>query len=279
MTDQVIRVLVADDEPLVRRRLARLLRAEPNVELVAECKGGLSAVEQIRALSPDLVFLDIQMPDLDGFGVIAEVGVDAMPTVVFITAFDQYAIRAFEVHALDYLLKPFDAERFHGAVARARAQLRQARDDAPAGEGRLRELLAEVLRRDAGAAPKKAPQYFERVAVKTDGATRVMQIAEVDWFETDGNYVRLHVGRTSYLIRSTANRLQEELDPNRFARIHRRYLVNLDRVVGLEPWFAGDAVVLMRDGTKLRLSRNFRESFMAKMLGDHTESTERAAEE
>jgi two-component system, LytTR family, response regulator len=279
MTAQPIRVLVADDEPLVRRRLARLLRAEPNVELVAECKGGRSAVEQIRALSPDLVFLDIQMPDLDGFGVIAEVGVDAMPSVVFITAFDQYAIRAFEVHALDYLLKPFDTQRFHGTVARARTQLRKARDEASPGEDRLRRLLAEVLQRDSGTAPKKAPQYFERVAVKTDGATRVMQIAEVDWFETDGNYVRLHVGRNSYLIRSTANRLQEELDPSRFARIHRRYLVNLDRVVGLEPWFAGDAVVLMRDGTKLRLSRNFREAFLAKMLGDHTESTERPAEE
>jgi two-component system, LytTR family, response regulator len=278
-SEQPIRVLVVDDEPLVRRRISRLLRTEPNLELVAECKGGLSAVEQIRALAPDLVFLDIQMPDLDGFGVIAQVGVEAMPSVVFITAFDQYAIRAFEVHALDYLLKPFDEERLRHAVMRARAHLHNARHQAFPGEDRLRRLLAEMLQSESGAQPKKASSFFERVAVKTDGVTRVMQIADVDWFETDGNYVKLHVGKSSFLIRSTATRLQEELDPERFARIHRRYLVNLDRVVGLEPWFGGDAVVVMRDGTKLRLSRNFRESFLGRMLGDHTESAERHAEE
>ncbi|HEV7993115.1 MAG TPA: LytTR family DNA-binding domain-containing protein [Gemmatimonadaceae bacterium] len=278
-SEQPIRVLVVDDEPLVRRRIARLLRTESNLELVAECKGGLSAVEQIRALSPDLVFLDIQMPDLDGFGVIAQVGVEEMPSVVFITAFDQYAIRAFEVHALDYLLKPFDEERLRSALARARAHLRSARPEAFPGEDRLRKLLAEMLGSERNAPSKRTSSFFERVAVKTDGVTRVMQIADVDWFETDGNYVRLHVGKSSFLIRSTATRLQEELDPERFARIHRRYLVNLDRVVGLEPWFGGDAVVVMRDGTKLRLSRNFRESFLARMLGDHTESAERHAEE
>jgi two-component system LytT family response regulator len=273
VTDRPIRVLVADDEPLVRRRLVRLLRAESGLEVVAECKGGRSAVEQIRALAPDLVFLDIQMPDLDGFGVIAEVGVDAMPAVVFVTAYDQYALRAFEVHALDYILKPFDGERFQNALARARAQL-GARARGGTDDERLRRLLAEMLGR--GDAPSKpASPFYERVAVKTDGATRILQIADVDWFETDGNYVRLHVGKSTYLIRSTANRLQEELDPARFARIHRRYLVNLDRVVGLEPWFGGDAVVLLRDGTKLRLSRNFRDDFLARMLGDHSEPAER----
>jgi two-component system LytT family response regulator len=273
VTDRAIRVLVADDEPLVRRRLVRLLRAESGLEVIAECKGGRSAVEQIRALAPDLVFLDIQMPDLDGFGVIAEVGVHAMPAVVFVTAFDQYALRAFEVHALDYILKPFDGERFQHALARARAQL-GARARGGTEDERLRQLLVEMLGR--GEAPPKPPSpFYERVAVKTDGATRILQIVDVDWFETDGNYVRLHVGKSTYLIRSTANRLQEELDPARFARIHRRYLVNLDRVVGLEPWFGGDAVVLLRDGTKLRLSRNFRESFLARMLGDHSEPTER----
>ena len=273
MTDRPITVLVADDEPLVRRRLLRLLRAESGVEVVAECKGGRSAVERIRSLSPDLVFLDIQMPDLDGFGVIKEVGVDVMPSVVFVTAFDQYALRAFEVHALDYLLKPFDGERFHGALVRARAHLTTARHQAYPGEDRLRQLLAEVLGRDAVAAqvPASPSPFYQRVAVKSDGATRILQIADVDWFETDGNYVRVHVGRSTYMIRSTANRLQEELDPSRFARIHRRYLVNLDRVVGLEPWFGGDAVVMLRDGTKLRLSRNFREAFLARMLGDHSE--------
>jgi len=282
-TDRPVTVLVADDEPLARRRLLRLLRAEPGVEVVAECKGGRSAVEQIRARNPDLVFLDIQMPDLDGFGVIAEVGPERMPSVVFVTAFDQYALRAFEVHALDYLLKPFEAERFHSALVRARANLSPQRATAYPGEDRLRQLLAEVLgtgqAREGEATTTRGSQFFERVAVKTDGATRILQIADVDWFETDGNYVRVHVGKSTYLIRSTANRLQEELDPRRFARIHRRFLVNIDRVVGLEPWFGGDAIVLLRDGSKLRLSRNYREGFLALMLGDHSEAVERTISE
>jgi two-component system LytT family response regulator len=274
MTARPLTVLVADDEPLARRRLLRLLRAEPGIEVVAECKGGRSAVEQILARSPDLVFLDIQMPDLDGFGVIAEVGAERMPAVVFVTAYDQYALRAFEVHAFDYLLKPFEGERFQGALARVRAHLSATRREGYPGEAQLRRLLSEVLGRDGDVAAKPASPYFERVAVKSDGTTRILQIADVDWFETDGNYVRVHVGKSTYLIRSTANRLQEELDPARFARIHRRFLVNVDRVVGLEPWFGGDAVVLLRDGTKLRLSRNFREEFLGTMLGDQTEAGE-----
>ena len=272
MSDRPLSVLVADDEPLARRRLLRLLRAEPDIEVVAECKCGRSAVEQIVAHGPDLVFLDIQMPDLDGFGVIAEVGAERMPAVVFVTAFDQYALRAFEVHAFDYLLKPFEGERFHGALARVRAHLSATRRESYPGEQQLRRLLTEMLGRDADAAAKPESPYFERVAVKTDGATRILQISDVDWFETEGNYVRVHVGKNTYLIRSTANRLQEELDPKRFARIHRRFLVNVDRVVGLEPWFGGDAIVLLRDGTKLRLSRNYREEFMGRMLGDQSEN-------
>ena len=278
MTMRPITVLVADDEPLARRRLLRLLRAEPGIEVVAECKGGRSAVEQILAHAPDLVFLDIQMPDLDGFGVIAEVGVERMPAVVFVTAYDQYALRAFEVHAFDYLLKPFEGERFHGALSRVRAYLSATRPEDQSSEEKLRRLLAEVIGRESDAA-KPTSAFFERVAVKSDGGTRILQIADVDWFETDGNYVRVHVGKNTYLIRSTANRLQEELDPARFARIHRRFLVNVDRVVGLEPWFGGDAVVLLRDGTKLRLSRNFREEFLGRMLGDHSEGGEKRLEE
>jgi two-component system LytT family response regulator len=278
VTTRPITVLVADDEPLARRRLLRLLRAEPGIEVVAECKGGRSAVEQILARAPDLVFLDIQMPDLDGFGVIAEVGPERMPAVVFVTAYDQYALRAFDVHAFDYLLKPFEGERFHAALARVRAFLSATRRGGYPGEDQLRRLLTEVLGRETETPAKPASPFFERVAVKSDGGTRILQIADVDWFETDGNYVRVHVGKSTYLIRSTANRLQEELDPTRFARIHRRYLVNVDRVVGLEPWFGGDAVVLLRDGTKLRLSRNFREEFLGRMLGDQSEGTERRLE-
>lgn len=272
MAEQPITVLVADDEPLARRRLTRLLRAETGVQVVAECKGGRAAVEQIRALAPDLVFLDIQMPDLDGFGVIAEVGIEAMPSVVFVTAFNEYAVRAFEVEAVDYLLKPYDAERFRAALERARARWEVARSQPYPGEEGLRRLLSEVIEREGAEPARKATSYFDRVAVKKNGATRIIPIADVNWFETDGNYIRVHVDQGSYLIRNTATRLQEELDPDRFVRIHRRYLVNLDRVVGLEPWFGGDAVVVMRDGTKLRLSRHFRDGFNARMLSDHSKS-------
>src|SRR5688500_13800265 len=195
VTAHPITVLVADDEPLARRRLLRLLRAEPGIEIVAGCKGGRSAVEQILERSPDLVFLDIQMPDLDGFGVIAEVGPERMPAVVFVTAYDQYALRAFEVHAFDYLLKPFEGEGFHGALSRVRAYLSATRPEGHSSEEKLRRLLAEVLGRDADAVAKPASPFFERVAVKSDGGTRILQISDVDWFETDGNYVRVHVGK------------------------------------------------------------------------------------
>src|SRR5436190_156005 len=165
-------------------------------------------------------------------------------------------------------------------LARLRALLAASRrDGSDPREEQLRRLLADVLGRDADAAPKSASPYFERVAVKSDGGTRILQIADVDWFETDGNYVRVHVGKSTYLIRSTASRLQEELDPARFARIHRRFLVNVDRVVGLEPWFGGDAVVLLRDGPTLRLRRNFRQELPGRMLGDHSEGVERRLEE
>jgi two-component system LytT family response regulator len=180
---------------------------------------------------------------------------------------------------MDYLLKPFDAERLSASIERARARWEATQHQSYPGEERLRQLLSELLGRDTSDGLRQPTRYHERVAVKTNGATRIIQIGEVDWFETDGNYIRLHVGKSSYLIRNTAARLQEELDPRYFARIHRRYIVNVDRVVGLEPWFGGDAVVVLRDGAKLRLSRNFRESFLARMLSDHSESGERKVAE
>jgi two-component system LytT family response regulator len=272
MSAQMITVIVADDEPVARRRLVRLLKAEAGMQVVAECAGGESTVEQIRARRPQLVFLDIQMPDLQGFQVIEKVGVANMPSIIFVTAYDQFALRAFEVHAVDYLLKPFDAERFRVAVARARGRLSSDRGGQYPGEDRLRAILNDLVRPPASA---PTTHYPDRVAVKVDGTIRVMAIGDVDWFETDGNYIRIHVGRTSHLIRNTATRLQEELDPRRFARIHRRYLVNLDRVVEVQPWFGGDSVVIMRDGRKLKLSRNYRDEFHARMLSDHSESGER----
>ena len=263
-------VVVVDDEPLARRRLARLLKKDPAIDVVAQCAGGRAAVDEIRQHRPDLVFLDIQMPDLDGFAVVEAIGPAQMPAVVFVTAYDEYALRAFDVHAVDYLLKPYDEERFETALARARSRV-EGRDPARGHEeARLRALLREMVAA-AGNAPSRA-RYAERLAVRSSESTRILQVGEVDWFETYGNYVRVHVGRATYLIRTTATQLMEELDPHRFARIHRRYLVNLDRVVEIQPWFGGDAVVVLRDGTKLRLSRFYKEAFNARMLNDASDA-------
>jgi two-component system LytT family response regulator len=264
----MLSVLIAEDEPVPRRRLARLLGQEPDVHVVAQCAGGREAVQRIREESPDVVFLDVQMPDLDGFRVIEEIGVDRMPTVVFVTAYNEYAVRAFEVHAVDYLLKPYDEARFHTALERARERVRGA-DRAPSSEeDRLRALLREFIA-DAGGSARRAAA-FEHIAVRVDGAIRVIPIDDVDWFEAEGNYVRVHVARVSHLLRQTISGLEEQLDPRRFVRIHRRHLVNLARVHEVQPWFGGDAVVVLRDGRKLRLSRTYREQFHARLLGERT---------
>jgi two-component system, LytTR family, response regulator len=255
-SEQPIRVLVVDDEPLVRRRISRLLRTESNLELVAECKGGLSAVEQIRALAPDLVFLDIQMPDLDGFGVIAQVGVEAMPSVVFITAFDQYAIRAFEVHALDYLLKPFDDARFFAALERAKSEVRFRE------ERRLPERLAALL-----AERDSAPRYWKRVAIPSGNATRVIEVEKIDWIAAEDYYVRVHCGKESYLWRESLGTLEERLDPSRFLRVHRSAIVNLGRLRELHSRFKGDAVVVLEGGVSLPVSRSRRKRVKAVLSG------------
>ena len=269
-------VVVVDDEPLARRRLARLLKKDPTIEVVAQCAGGRAAVDEIRQHRPDLVFLDIQMPDLDGFAVVDAIGPEHMPAVVFVTAYDEYALRAFDVHAVDYLLKPYDEDRFETALARARSRA-EGRDVARGHEeARLRALLREMVAAAGHVAPRA--RYAERLAVRTNEATRILQVADVDWFETYGNYVRVHVGRSTYLIRTTATQLMEELDPHRFARIHRRYLVNLDRVAEIQPWFGGDAVVVLRDGTKLRLSRFYKEAFNARMLSDVSDTASTPSE-
>ena len=261
----MIRVLVADDEAVARRRVARFLREAPGVEVIAECSGGREAVERITAERPDLVFLDVQMPDLTGIEVVKEVGADNMPAVVFVTAFDQYAISAFELNAVDYLLKPYDGDRFRQALERARQRIGSA--ERPQRVEELRAFLQALV---TGQAAPATPVHMDRIAVRVDGSLRIVRAMDVDWFETDGNYVRLHVGRTSHLIRITAADLERQLDPRQFARIHRRYLVNLDRVDEVQPWFAGDAVVVLKDGTKLRLARSHRAAFHARLLGDRT---------
>jgi two-component system LytT family response regulator len=264
----MLTVIVADDEKIARRRLVRLIEETGEAEVVAACSGGREAVAQTLALQPNLLFLDVQMPDLDGFGVLQELSGKASPATVFVTAFDQYAVRAFDVHAVDYLLKPFDTGRFREAFARAKERLngqsRGAEDD------RIRALLTDYV---SASKPSASRQPLDRVAVKVDGVLKIVRTTDVDWWETDGNYMRLHVGGGSHLIRMTAASIEPQLDPRAFIRIHRRYIVNVDRIVEVQPWFAGDAIVVLRNGAKLRLSRTYRERLHAR-LGARGEAVE-----
>jgi two-component system LytT family response regulator len=241
-----IRVLIVDDEPLARRRVRRLLAPESEIEIVGECGNGSDAVAAIEELAPDLVFLDVQMPELDGFDVLAAVDVERMPAIVFTTAFDEYAVRAFEVHAVDYLVKPFSRARFELALGRAASRLE--RRDGPVDE-RLAALL-ETLR-----AERARP---ERLVVKAGGRVQFVPVAEIRWIEAEGNYARVHAGETSHVVRTTLAGLASKLDPKRFLRIHRSTIVNVRYVRELRPWFRGDYVVVMRDGTELTLSRTYR---------------------
>lgn len=273
--DVRVRVLIVDDEALARQRVRRLLQNETDVEIVGEAESGRDAVTMIRELQPDLVCLDVQMPGLDGFGVLEELDGGPVPMVLFITAYDEHAQRAFDVHAVDYVLKPVDADRFRAAFDKARKQ----RANAVAAE-RLGELLETVRRLADGsaaaagngetAAGASAPgaaagapagngRYASRILVKQDGRMFFVKTTEIDWIEADRNYVRLHVGKTAHTIRERISHLEETLDPRLFARIHRSTIVNLNRVREMQQWFSGDYVVILEDGTRLRLSRHYRD--------------------
>jgi two-component system, LytTR family, response regulator len=269
----MLTVIVAEDEKLARRRLVRLLADTGEAQVVAECTGGREAVDRTIALQPQLLFLDVQMPDLDGFNVLRELGTAASPAVVFVTAFDQYAVRAFDVHAVDYLLKPYDTERFRDAFERAKARIGR-RADGDDEVSRMRALLHDYFGDHVGGPAERPGASIDRVAVRVGGVLRIIRTADIDWWETDGNYMRLHVGSTSHLIRATATSIEAQLDPRLFLRIHRRYIVNIDRVVEVQPWFGGDAVVVLRTGAKLRLSRTYRERLHARLLGVRPEGAE-----
>jgi len=243
-----LRVLIVDDEPLGRQRLRALLEIEPDVVVVGECGDGPSAVSLIRRESPDLVFLDIRMPDLDGFGVLEAMGQQRPPAVIFVTAFDRYALRAFEVHALDYLLKPFDRPRFQKALARARAQIAQAQTV------QVKEQLRALLQES-----RSGKKYLDRVVIKSPSRVFFLRVEEIDWIEAAANYLRLHSGAEAHLLRETMSGLEARLDPAKFLRIHRSTIVNIERIRELQPWFHGDYVVLLHDGTKLTLSRSYRQ--------------------
>ena len=241
------RTIVVDDEPLARERLLKLLRAEPEIEIVGTSANGREAVALIRETKPALAFLDVQMPELDGFGALAELGEGERPAVVFVTAFDKFALKAFEVHAVDYLLKPFDKERFQTALRRALEQL--ARQQPAQLHEQLSALLSEL---------RPAPQS-DRIAVKTEGRVLFVKITDLDWVEAADNYVSLHVGRDTHLVRETMSNLEQRLPREKFIRISRSTIVNMERIKELQPLFHGEYAVILRDGTKLTLSRGHRD--------------------
>jgi two-component system, LytTR family, response regulator len=233
-----IQALIVDDEPLARSNLAVLLRRDPQIELVQECGSGAEALEQIRRLRPELVFLDVQMPECDGFDVLELLGADVPPAIVFVTAYDQYAIRAFEAGALDYLLKPFDNARFARALARAKERI--------------------ALRRGQ-------PRKLERLAIKSVGQVIFVKIHEIDWIEAADYYACLHTATGAHLLRRSMADLELELDPTAFCRIHRSTIVNLDRVRSLKLGADGESVVVLTDGTSLRLSRRYRNQLQSQL--------------
>ena len=242
-----IRALIVDDESLARERIRMLLQGEPEIEIVSESANGTEALRDIQRLAPDLVFLDVQMPELTGFEVLDRLDPARMPVIIFVTAYDQYALKAFEVCALDYLLKPFDRERFGRALSRARAELGRRK------AGQVNEQVLKLLS-ELGQTKK----YLEKLMIRDGGRVFFLRADEIDWIEAAGNYVRLHAGKEEHLYRETMTKLEGQLNPERFARIHRSAIVNTERIKELQPWFRGDYVIVLRDNQKLTLSRTYR---------------------
>jgi two-component system LytT family response regulator len=279
-----VRVVIVDDEPLARDCMRLALHTSPDVAIVAECGDGAAAVEAIRRHSPDIVFLDVQMPGLDGFAVLERLETAAMPVVVFVTAYDAHAIRAFEVNALDYVLKPFPDERLLAALDRARSAVLERRHGelgrrlaafvrdwqsggyaertpdadeipAPVTASPAAEALGDRRRAGAESPRGEATSYIGRFAVRADGRVRFVAAGDIDWIEADGNYMVLHVGDARHRLRASLAALTEGLDPKRFVRIHRSVIVNVDRIREVQPWFGGDYIAILRTGAKLKVSR------------------------
>ena len=241
-----IRALIVDDEPLARKRIFDLLRDNTEIRVVGECGSGSAALELLEREKPDLMFLDVQMPEVDGFELL-EAAEASVPAVIFVTAYDKYALRAFDAQAVDYLLKPFNEARFQQALQRAKEKIGKATSGPMNAE--LLSLLKDV---QAGRKPA------ERLVIKSGGRVLFLKAAEIDYVEAAGNYLNLFVGKETHLIRETMQSLESRLDPERFLRIHRSTIVNLERIKELQPWFGGEYVVILRDGRKLTLSRTYR---------------------
>ncbi|MDB4950096.1 MAG: yehT 1 [Gemmatimonadetes bacterium] len=246
---ELIRTLLVDDDALSRGRMRSLLERENDIELIGECVDGSEAIPRIRAEKPDLVFLDVQMPRVDGFGVVEAIGAERMPVVIFASAYVEFALRAFEAFALDYLLKPFDEERFRVTLDRARHAALARRS---AADPRMSAFV------DFLQAPQK-PQYPELIAIKTGDQFRFVEVKDIDHIEADGNYARIHIDKSQRLLHKTLTEMEERLlDPARFVRIHRSTIVNLSRIAAVEPLFHGELSVILKDGTRLVCSRRYR---------------------
>jgi len=244
----MMRALIVDDEALARTALLRLLKRERDVSVIGQCDDGESAVQSIRQMQPDLVFLDVQMPEMDGFQVVETIGAEQMPTTIFVTAFDRYAIRAFDANAVDYLLKPFAPDRLSRALTRARDRWLGRQDKQSAQ--RLFSLLENRLQSD----------YAQRLTVASGGRIVFVPVSDIDWIQAEGNYARLHVSRKVYDVRDTLQALMEKLDPREFVRIHRSTIVNVRRIREVQPWFQGSHIVVLQSGEELRMSRYQREA-------------------
>src|SRR5262245_3349706 len=244
-----IRVVIVDDENPARRKVSRFLAAEEDFEVAGEAGTGLEAVRLIESLRPDLVFLDVQMPGLDGFGVIESLKIQPLPQVVFITAYDHFALKAFEVHALDYLLKPFDQPRFKKVLDRARRELQRNDQGAPSDFAEKLNRLLEGL--------NNRPKYAERLLINADEKAFLLAVEKIDWVEAARNYVNLHIGRESYLLRGTIEGLYQKLDPSKFLRANRSQIVNVESIRELRPWFHGEYRIILNDGTELSWSRRY----------------------
>lgn len=253
----MIHALIIDDMKLARQRLRRYLADESGIEIIGECQNGREAIESIRSQKPDLIFLDVQMPEVDGFQVLEEIGTENAPVIIFVTAFDQFALKAFDFHAIDYLLKPFDKERLSAALSKAKKMLENNQSQDEFGE-RLQSLLNEV---------KPSANFIKRLAIKSNSRTIFLTVDEIDWIGAAGNYLELHAGKKTHLLREKMSEIEAKLDPVLFVRIHRSTIVNLHRIREMHPLFKGDQLLILSDGTELTVSRTFRENLIAALEG------------
>ncbi len=250
-----LQAIIVDDEELARQRIRDLLEERPEIQVRAECRNGTTAIEAIRRHDPDLVFLDVRMPDVDGFGVIETIGAEKMPPVIFVTAFDQYALDAFETNAVDYLLKPFDRERFQRAVDRMLERHDQRHiAELDRGVHKLLELA------------KNGDRYGERLIVRSSGSVHFVKVDTVDWIEASRNYVKIHCGPDVHTMRETMARMEARLDPERFLRIHRSTVVNIDRIRKIEPGIGTESMVVLESGERLMVSRAYRRGKVKELL-------------